>query len=231
MDLQLGALGFTFDARQHDPTQSAGQLPVGRHLVHIVSGQRQNTKANDGSGYLELKLAIIEGPNTGMTGTMRLNIHNKSETAMKIAFRDFSAICHVVGIYQVNNINDIAGRPFMVQVVAQVENPQYTEISKILDVNGNEPKAGQFTNAAPQQQAPPQQQYAAPHGGTVVQQPQQQYQAPPQQRYAQPPQEQAPPPQMQQAPPTTQWGAQAPPQGQWGPQGAPPTPTWGAPPQ
>lgn len=227
MQQQTGSLGLVFDATQHDPSQGTGQLPVGKHLVKVTGGELKATKANDG-GYLQLKITIVEGPHAGSSGNWILNIHNKNPNTIEIAFRELSALCHAIGVYKVDNVSQLMDRPFMVQVQAQVDNPQYTEVCRIFDANGNEPKRGQAP-AQPQPQQP--QQYAAPHGGTVVQQPpQQQYQQPQPQQYAAP-QELAPPPQMQQGPPTTQWGAQAPPQGQWGPQSAPPTPTWGAPPQ
>ena len=73
-----------FNAKDFDPTQSEGNLPVGRHKVIIYSSEIKPTKEKD-AGYLQLNLQIIEGENKGATGAMRFNIYSKSAEATEIA--------------------------------------------------------------------------------------------------------------------------------------------------
>ncbi len=169
---------LNFDARNVDPSQSAGQLPVSGpegHPVVIVSSEVKPTKENDG-GYLQLDLQVIDGPNKGEGGSFRLNLYNKEPKAVEIAYKQLSAICHATGIFQVADSSQLHGQPFRVVVSAQKANPEYTEVKKILDIQGNEPG-----------KPPANQQQPAPGG--FGGQPQAQPQAQPQNGFQQPAQQ------------------------------------------
>ena len=167
-----------FNAQQFDPTQSAGQLPVGKHPVKIIDSEVKANSANTG-GYLQLTLQIIDGPQTGATGAYRLNIYNQSQQAVDIAHRQLSAICHVLGVFNIQDSAQLHNIPFMIEVGLQKGDDKYTEVKKVFDIQGNEPgKTGQpAQNAAPQngfaqqnqapvqQQQPPQNQTPAWGGG------------------------------------------------------------------
>ena len=197
-----------FNAQQYDPTQGGGSLPVGRHPVIIESSEVKANKANDG-GYLQLNLKLIDGPQTGTTGAYRLNLYHSNPQTAEIAHRQLSAICHCVGVFNVQDSGQLHNIPFIIEVGLQkgeeAAQKGYTEVKKVFDINGNEPgKAGQGAPAAQPQQQPAQ-------GGFGQQQPAQQ----PQQPAAQP-QGNAP-----------AWGGGQPAQQQ--PQGAPAgnAPAWG----
>ena len=158
-----------FNAQQFDPTQGGGSLPVGRHPVIIESSEVKANKANDG-GYLQLNLKLIDGPQTGTTGAYRLNLYHSNPQTAEIAHRQLSAICHVIGVFNVQDSGQLHNIPFIIEVGLQkgeeAAQKGYTEVKKVFDINGNEPgKAGQ---GAPQAQ--PQQQPAA-QGGFGQQQP------------------------------------------------------------
>lgn len=159
-----------FNAQQYDPTQGVGSLPIGKHPVVVESSEVKANKANDG-GYLQLNLRIIDGPQTGTTGAYRLNLYHTNQQTVEIAHRQLSAICHVIGVFQVNDSSQLHGIPFLIEVGPQKNDPQYTEVKKVYDMNGNEPgKAGAGAAAAqPQGQQGFGQQ---PQGGGFQQQPQ-----------------------------------------------------------
>ena len=191
----MALLATPFDANQYDPTQSAGGMPIGKHIVQIVGSEIMATKTDEGSGMLVLTLEIIDGPQKGIKGPYRLNLYNANETAKRIAHQQLSAVCHVTGVYNVTNTQQLHGIPFMVDVQPQKNDPQYTDVKKVFDVNGNEPlKGGQ--PAQPAQLAAPT--YNAPPSQAPKQQPQ----APPAQQQAQQPAWAPPaaPPAQQQAP-------------------------------
>lgn len=173
-----------FNAQQYDPTQGVGSLPIGKHPVIVESSEVKANKANDG-GYLQLNLRIIDGPQQGTTGAYRLNLYHSKQQTVEIAHRQLSAICHVIGVFQVTDSSQLHNLPFLIEVGPQRNDPQYTEVKKVFDMNGNEPgKAGAGAPAAqPQQQQPqggagfgqqPQGQNGGAWGGQPQQQPAQQ---------------------------------------------------------
>lgn len=200
-----------FNAQTVSPDQGSAKLPVGKHRVIIASSEIKATAANDG-GYLELTLQIIDGPAQGGGGAFRLNLYSSSAKAAEIAQRQMSALCHAVGVFQVNDSSQLHNLPFMVQVELQPGEEAaakgYTQVSHIYDVNGNEPgkQAAAPQAQPPQGFAPPQQ---APQGFA----PQQPPQAP--QGFQ--------PPQQPQQPPQPAWGAPSQPAQPAGPSGAPAT--------
>ena len=147
-----------FNAQQYDPTQGGGSLPVGRHPVIIESSEVKANKANDG-GYLQLNVKLIDGPQTGTTGAYRLNLYHSNPQTAEIAHRQLSAICHVIGVFNVQDSQQLHNIPFIVEVGLQkgeeAAQKGYTEVKKVFDINGNEPgKAGQGAPAAQPQQQP-----------------------------------------------------------------------------
>ena len=165
-----------FNAQQYDPTQGGGSLPVGRHPVIIESSEVKANKANDG-GYLQLNVKLIDGPQTGTTGAYRLNLYHSNPQTAEIAHRQLSAICHCVGVFNVQDSSQLHNIPFIIEVGLQkgeeAAQKGYTEVKKVFDINGNEPgKAGQGAPAAQPQQQP------AAQGGFGQQQPAQQPQQP-----------------------------------------------------
>ncbi len=196
-----------FNAQQYDPTQGVGGLPIGKHPVVVDSSEVKPNKENNG-GYLQLNLKIIDGPQTGTVGAYRLNLYHSNQQTVEIAHKQLSAVCHVTGVFMLQDSAQLHNIPFIVEVGPQKNDPQYTEVKKVFDINGNEPgKAGQG-------QAPAQPAAAAPQG-FGQQQPQQpaQQQAPaawgaPQGQQAAPQQPQGNAPALGQAP--AQQPAQAP---------------------
>lgn len=158
----MANLGFVFNPTQFDPTQGAGQLPLGTHEVIISSDEIKGTKDDPNSHYLMLNLKIISGQFAGVTGVERLNLWNKSEQASKIAHNRLSTYFHAVCYLQPQNDTAVLWNiPFKIEVRPQEKNPQYTEIGKIFDINGNE--IGKPVTNQPQQAAAPAQ-FAAPQG-------------------------------------------------------------------
>lgn len=142
-----------FNAQQYDPTQGVGSLPIGKHPVIVETSEVKANKANDG-GYLQLNLRIIDGPQAGTTGAYRLNLYHTNQQTVEIAHRQLSAVCHVIGVFQINDSSQLHGIPFLIEVGPQKNDPQYTEVKKVFDMNGNEPgKAGQGAAPAQPQQA------------------------------------------------------------------------------
>jgi len=130
-----------FNARVVDPATGGTNFPVGRHPVMIESGERRGVKDKPNSGMLVFHLVVLDGPAKGMKGEYRLNIWNESTQAAEIAAKQLSAICHVVGVYDLESpvAAELNGKPFIIIVEPQAD-PKYTQITAVQDIQGNAPK-------------------------------------------------------------------------------------------
>lgn len=140
-----------FNANNFDPTQSSGGLPIGRHPVIVESSEVRANKANDGT-YLQLNLKVIDGPNAGTVGAYRLNLYHSNPQVVEIASRQLSAISHVTGVFMIQDSAQLHNIPFVIEVGPQKNDPQYTEVKKVFDINGNEPGKAPQGGGAQQQQ-------------------------------------------------------------------------------
>lgn len=191
----MAQLQTAFDATRVDPSQGIGQLPIGAKLpVAITDSEVKATKDNSG-GYIQLTLQVQQGENAGRKGAYRINLYNSSEAARGIAERQLSALCHVTGVFNLQDTQQLHNIPFLIDVVAQAD-PKYTEVKAVYDINGNEPGRAHQQNHQHQQSQPQQQ---AP-----VQQPQPQ----PEPQQTQQPAWGGGQPQQQQAPVQNGWGGQ-----------------------
>lgn len=152
---------YQFDATTVEPSQGGGGgLPVSDdkgHLVVIIGDSTKPTRANDGWRLL-LRLKVVDGPSAGAEGDYGLNLGNPSAEATRIAHAELSAIMHCIGILRINqSFAELYNRPFRVVVKPQTNEPRYTEVTKVLDANGNPPKAGgpQTAGGAPAAPQPP----------------------------------------------------------------------------
>lgn len=167
------SVAYSFNAQQFSPQfGGGGGLPVNpdgspaKYRVIIAESSQETTKDQQG-GYLLLSCKCIEGPFTGVSQDIRLNLHNKSAQAVEIANKQLTAICYTVGHpmgIQVNT-GEIHNIPFFIEVRKQRTNPEFTEVSAVFDANGNAPSAAPQQQQAPQ---PPQQPPAGVAPGTTA---------------------------------------------------------------
>lgn len=189
----MAQLQAPFNAQQFDPTQGGSfkQLPVGKHPVVIVASEIKPTADNSG-GMIVYQLQVIDGPAKGAEGPYRVNLYNASDKARSIAESQQAALCYVTGVFLIQDTAQLHNIPFVVEVkeqaltLQQVEKKNagetvtpFTQVVKVYDIQGNEPKGGaaqapaQHQQQAPQQ-PPVQQQAPAPAaGGWAPQAPQQ----------------------------------------------------------
>lgn len=141
----MAKLVKAFDASKVDPEQGMSNLPIGRHKVIIESSEVKPTK--DGSnGKVQFNIAIIEGDSQGATGAYNLNLYHSNPQVVQIAEKQLSALCHVTGVMNLADTQQLHNIPFYIEVAKQTKGEGaekgYTEIKKVFDANGNEPKAG-----------------------------------------------------------------------------------------
>lgn len=121
---------LNFDATQIEPTQAFEPLPAGTYAAFITESDFTPTKNGLGS-YLKLKFQIIEGDHTGRVLFTNLNLDNPNKTAVEIAQRDLSAICHAVGVLAPNDSQQLHDRPMMLKVGIQPAKDGYEASNSI----------------------------------------------------------------------------------------------------
>lgn len=110
----MAAIGF-FDASQVQPGGVSEVIPAGDYRMMIVDSAMENTKSGSGQ-FLKLTLQVIDGPHQGVTLFDRLNLVNQNAKAVEIAQRTLSAICHAVGVLQVQDSAQLHNRPLAARV-------------------------------------------------------------------------------------------------------------------
>lgn len=158
---------INFNAASVDPSTGGGDIfETGEYAFQIVKSDVKQTKAGNGT-MLVFEASCIEEGFAGKRLTIRLNVQNPNQTAVEIAYRDLSAICHVCGVLQLTDTQQLHGKPFRIRLekLPRTDAPdKFTnEIRAYLDMQGNPPSKGQPAGGgsaapgAPQAPAAPQQ--------------------------------------------------------------------------
>ena len=197
-------VALVFDARTVAPdTGTPEALPAGWYNAQITETEMKPTK--DGTGaYLALTLSVLDGQYASRKVFARLNLRNANPTAQEIAYKQLSAICHAVGVIQMQDTQELQGKPMKVKVKFRAATADYEASNDVAAWrNINDPTAvsaapgGGVAAAGPAAGVPAGFNFAQP--AQQAQQPQQQFMQPAQQ---QPAMQQQP---VQQAPGGQQW--------------------------
>lgn len=106
---------LNFNATTVAPATAFEAIPAGNYAAIITESAMKPTKRGDGE-YLQLTLQIIDGEHSGRKLFDRLNLNNPNATAVDIAQRTLSAICHAVGVMQPQDSAELHDIPMQVKV-------------------------------------------------------------------------------------------------------------------
>jgi len=120
---------INFDANTVAPQEAFQPLPAGWYPAQITGSEVKATKDGHGS-YLALELTILGGQYNNRKVFDRLNLHNANETAVEIARKTLSAICHAVNVMQVQDSQELHGKPLEVKLNVK---PERTENGNTYD--------------------------------------------------------------------------------------------------
>lgn len=128
---------LNFDATKIEPNQGTPKHPVGNKIPAIISDV--GTDGKDETGYFWVLF-------TTQSGQIRkqYNIWTKSTEPnmlqmVDIANRNLSALCHATGIFRLGDGRELLNARCCIDVTPQVKKPEFNEVSKVYDANGNEP--------------------------------------------------------------------------------------------
>lgn len=123
---------LNFNAETVEPQQSFEPIPEGRYTAMITDSEMKPTKSGAGA-YLQLTFKVLEGEFTNRLVFTRLNLQNQNQTAVEIAYRQLSAICHAIGVIQVEDSQQLHGIPMQIKVVIRPGNDGYDPSNEIKD--------------------------------------------------------------------------------------------------
>lgn len=93
-----------------DPNAEANSgievLPEGVYTVKVTSGDWKETKSGNGR-YLQMNMAIVDGPHQGSVIIDRFNLDNPSREAVKIAQGQLKALADAIGVRDPKDTTDL----------------------------------------------------------------------------------------------------------------------------
>ena len=108
-------------------------IPTDWYPAIIESDEQKPTKAaergENKDWYINMTFCIVGDKYANRKIFKMLNLQNQSQTAMEIAYRDLSAICHAVGKSVISSTNELHNLPMLVHVkmIPAVLNPDGSE--------------------------------------------------------------------------------------------------------
>lgn len=146
---------LNFNAAAIDPATTFQAVEPGWYDAKIDESEMKPTKDSSGA-YLKLRFSIIGGKHNNQKIFQNLNLKNANPTAVEIAQKQLSAICHSVNVLQLQNSAQLHGIPLKIKVkVRKDPTGQYedsNEISGYENINAAvqmSPSYGNATLAAP----------------------------------------------------------------------------------
>ena len=134
---------LNFNALTVEPaTGSATKFPLDDYLCEISKVEAKPLKDNPAKGMLVITLKVLEGSFKGATQDYRLNLFHDNETTVRIAYAQLAAITLVTGKGGLTDSAELVGGKLIATIGPQDNNDQYSEVKKVMDVQGGAPVKG-----------------------------------------------------------------------------------------
>nr|DAR80701.1 MAG TPA: Protein of unknown function (DUF669) [Caudoviricetes sp.] len=128
--MSLG-VALNFNATVVEPAKPFQAIEPGWYDAKIDESEMRPT--NSGSGaYLKLRFSIIGGKHNNQKVFQNLNLQNPNPTAVEIAQKQLSAICHSMNVLQLQNSAQLHGIPLKIKVkIRKDPTNQYEDSNEI----------------------------------------------------------------------------------------------------
>jgi len=117
-----------FDANTVEPA-SFDVIPAGSYEAVITDSEMKATTT--GGEMLVLSLQILNGEYQNRKVWDRLNLKNKSDTAVQIAKGTLSSICRAVGVMTPKDSSELHNKPMLIKIAIQPAKGEYGESNTI----------------------------------------------------------------------------------------------------
>ena len=122
---------FHFDATQVPTLGDRTPIPDGNYNIKGVEVERKPTKDDPQYSFLAFVFEVIDGPHAGYRIFENINLWNKNPTAVDIAAKTLSSICHATGVLVVEDPAQLLNRPMKAHVKTAPARPPYDASNKI----------------------------------------------------------------------------------------------------
>ena len=159
---------LNFDSTNVPVATALDPVPTDWYPCIMTESDIKPTSNNTGA-YLECVYEIIDGQYKGRKLWDRLNLQNANQTAVEIAYKTLSAICHATGVIQVADSSQLHNRPLMVKAVlvpAQEEKDAAGNVVKRYEAKNDVKGYKAMEAAQPATNAPPT--FASPPATTAA---------------------------------------------------------------
>ena len=136
---------ISFNASNVEPSTPMDVLPAGKYLAMAIASELKPTKNGTGE-YLQITFEVLDGSAKGRKIFERLNIRNSNKTAEDIAQRALSALCHAVGVIELEDSDQLHDKPVVLDVAVDPAKGEYSAQNR---VKGYSAAGGQTSAPAP----------------------------------------------------------------------------------
>jgi hypothetical protein len=120
---------LNFNAANVQPQDDFSPIPAGDYVAQVTDSSIKPTKSGSGT-LLNLTWTIISGQFANRKVFDRVNIQNQNPEAEKIGQRQLSAICHAAGVLQLQDSNQLHGRPCTITLKIR-QDAQYGDSNEV----------------------------------------------------------------------------------------------------
>jgi hypothetical protein len=125
-----------FDASQVAPQERPAPIPAGIYNARIIESEVKALASGNGEG-IRVVWEVLDGPCAARKVFQRINYRHANPKAEQIGQAQLSAICHAVGVLQLQDTTQLHGKPCRIRVkIRKDETGQYDDQN---EVNGVEP--------------------------------------------------------------------------------------------
>ena len=145
-----------FNANNVEPSTPMDVLPAGKYLCIAIASELKPTK-NGAGEYLQITFEVLDGQCKGRKIFERLNIRNSNKTAEDIAQRALSALCHAVGVIELDDSEQLHNIPVTLDVAIEPAKGEYSASNKVKgysSASGGAPAPMAARTSAPAASAP-----------------------------------------------------------------------------
>jgi hypothetical protein len=131
---------INFDATKYNPEQGIAKHPVGKFPAVISEVKLEGKSETD--HHLIVFFTTQAGSIRKQYNIASDSQEDNMKKMVEIARNNLSSLCYATGVFKLGNGQELVNARCQIEVKEQTKNPQYNEVSKVYDANGNEPGKG-----------------------------------------------------------------------------------------